>query len=237
MKKVIVHPRLGEVTVSRGRQIKRLSVSVRPPALVRLNVPPRCSMRAAMDFLSDKEEWIADTLDKVARKYPCRILEPEYSTYSHTLEFIRSERVEKPVYRLLSDRIEVAVPLSMSYDETQVQEAAAAGIVEALRTEASETLPAMVAEAAALYGFSYGKVSVRASRTRWGSCSYRDDISLSIFLMQLPPHLIRFVILHELCHTRHRDHSAAFHSLLDSLVQGREKELRRELLRYHPGVL
>lgn len=222
--------------MAKGKQIKRLSVSVRPPACVRLNVPARCSMVAAMDFLAEKEEWVRAALDKIAIKFPRRLLQPPYSTYSHTLEFCRNGSAERPVCRVAKDRIKVDVPFSMSYDDPQVQEAASAGIVRALRAEASHVLPVMVAEAAARYGFSYGKVSVRASRSRWGSCSYNDDISLSIFLMLLPDHLIRFVILHELCHTRHRDHSAAFHSLLDSLVGGREKELRRELLRYTPGI-
>lgn len=236
MKKTIVHPRLGEITVAKGRQVKRLSVSVRPPACIRLNVPSRCSMRAAMEFLSEKEEWIATTLAKVAQKYPSRVLQPPYSTYSHVLEFCLAADVEEPAYRITSDTIRVCIPLSMQPSDPNVQEVAAQAVVSALRAEAKEVLPGMVAEAAVRYGFNYGKVSVRASRSRWGSCSYRDDISLSIFLMRLPRHLIWYVVVHELCHTRHKDHSPEFHHLLDSLVGGREKQLRRELLGYNPGI-
>lgn len=190
-----------------------------------------------MEFLSGKEEWIAATLDTVAGKYPVRILQPPYATYSHTLEFCRTPEVEKPTSSITQESIRVQIPLSMAYDDPQVQEIAAAAVTGALRTEAKEVLPAMVSEAAARYGFSYGKVTVRASRTRWGSCSYCNDISLSIFLMRLPRHLIWYVILHELCHTCHKDHSPQFHRLLDSLVGGREKELHRELLNYNAGIL
>jgi predicted metal-dependent hydrolase len=50
--------------------------------------------------------------------------------------------------------------------------------------------------------------------------------------MLLPEHLREFIILHELCHTRHHNHSEAFHKLLDSLVQGKEKAFNRELKAY-----
>ncbi len=104
--------------------------------------------------------------------------------------------------------------------------------IERLRQEARRLLPPRVEELAAQYGFSYGRVSIRASRTRWGSCSYRNDLSFSLFLMSQPEHLRDFVILHELCHTVHHNHSAAFHALLDRCTGGREAELRSELRRY-----
>lgn len=78
----------------------------------------------------------------------------------------------------------------------------------------------------------YGRVTIRASRSKWASCSARNDLSLSLFMMLLPEHLRDFVIVHELCHTVHKNHSREFHALVDSLVGGREKELTRELRRH-----
>lgn len=78
-------------------------------------------------------------------------------------------------------------------------------------------------------GLKCRKLSIRASRTKWGSCSGRNHISLSLFLMTLPEHLRDYVIVHELCHTVHHDHSPRFHALVDRLVGGREKALNREL--------
>ncbi len=76
------------------------------------------------------------------------------------------------------------------------------------------------------------KVTIRAARTKWGSCTGRNDISLSLYLMTLPEHLRDFVIIHELCHTVHHDHSPRFHALVDRLTGGREKALARELKNY-----
>ncbi len=101
--------------------------------------------------------------------------------------------------------------------------------IESLRREAKRVLPAMVERLAKLHGFKYGRVTIRATRSKWGCCTSQNNLSLSLFLMTLPPHLQEFVVLHELCHTVHHNHSAEFHALLDKVTGGREKELNRQL--------
>lgn len=104
------------------------------------------------------------------------------------------------------------------------------------RMEAKELLnracgyiPVAIARLAKEHDFHYTSLRLTSARTRWGSCNGKNGISLSIFIMLLPEHLREFIILHELCHTRHHNHSEAFHALLDSLVEGKEKALNREL--------
>jgi predicted metal-dependent hydrolase len=108
---------------------------------------------------------------------------------------------------------------------------------EALRREAKAKLPAMVARLAAEHGFRHGEVRIKATRSRWGSCTPRDDINLSMALAALPDHLAEYIILHELCHTVHRNHSGRFHALLDRITGGRSKALNRELKQYRPEAL
>lgn len=103
---------------------------------------------------------------------------------------------------------------------------------ERLRREAHREIPALVKTLALLHGFTYTTLRISSARTRWGSCSSKNGISISLYVMLLPEHLREFIILHELCHTRHHNHSAAFHTLLDTLVGGHERELNRELKRY-----
>lgn len=104
--------------------------------------------------------------------------------------------------------------------------------VKRLRKEARATLPSLIAELATKYGFNYTSLRISSAHTRWGACSGNNGISLSLFIMLLPQHLREFIILHELCHTRHHNHSKAFHTILDSLVGGKEKALNRELKAY-----
>lgn len=104
--------------------------------------------------------------------------------------------------------------------------------IEALRAEAKRILPSRVEELASRHGLRYGKVTIRAARSKWGSCTAQGNISLSLYLMTLPEYLRDYVILHELAHTVHHNHSPRFHSLVDIMTDGREKELSRELRQY-----
>lgn len=111
--------------------------------------------------------------------------------------------------------------------------------VEELRRRAKAYLPGrlsdLASEASALCGreFSYSRVAIKNNLTNWGSCSTKGNINLNLHLMKLSPELQDYVMLHELCHLVHPDHSRDFHKLLDSLCLafglGPEKELRAEL--------
>lgn len=78
------------------------------------------------------------------------------------------------------------------------------------------------------HAFTVGKVAVRCQKTRWGSYSRRETLSLNAQLLFLPSHLVTYVLIHELCHTRYLDHSKEFWTLLGTHVP-RAVELRREL--------
>ena len=92
--------------------------------------------------------------------------------------------------------------------------------IEELRRAAKADLPDRIGRISRITGLKYNKLTIRASRTKWGSCTGTNNISLSLFLMVLPEHL---------CHTVHHDHSPKFHALVDRLVGGNEKALNREL--------
>ena len=237
MKKKVKHPLFGEVTLFRTGRAKRLSVSVRPPAQVRVTLPAVCPWREGLDFLAAKETWIMATLEKVARTHPVKLLLPPYATLHHTLRIDRSANATDVSCRVTASEIIVVCPASLEPSSTKVQNAVRAGVLRAMKGEAREILPVMVEELATRYGFRYGSVTVRASRSRWGSCSSRNDISLSVYLIRLPRRLIEYVIIHELCHTRYKDQSPKFHALVDSILQGRENELRKELMEYTTDVV
>ena len=95
-------------------------------------------------------------------------------------------------------------------------EAAAQKIVDRLR------------ELAERHGFKYNRVTIRNQKTRWGSCSSKNNLNLNIKLYNLPRQLMDYVILHELVHTEIKDHSPRFWRELDKYV-GDAKALRKQL--------
>lgn len=104
-----------------------------------------------------------------------------------------------------------------------------------LMKKAREYLPYRLEYYAKLYGYSYGKCRLSHANTRWGSCSSNRTISLNIGLMKLPEALRDYVILHELAHLNHMDHSKAFWAevaLHDKNYKMHEKKLKS----FNPGV-
>jgi predicted metal-dependent hydrolase len=81
------------------------------------------------------------------------------------------------------------------------------------------------------YGFEFNKLFIRNQKTRWGSCSSKDNISLNMKLLFLPVELQDYVILHELVHTKHKNHGKKFWKAMDKLV-GDARGLRNQMRQY-----
>ena len=104
-----------------------------------------------------------------------------------------------------------------------------------LMKKAKEYLPYRLEYHAKLYGYKYDKCRLTHANTRWGSCSSNRTISLNIGLMNVPEPLRDYVILHELAHLNHMDHSKAFWAevgLHDKNYKAHEKKLKM----FNPGV-
>jgi predicted metal-dependent hydrolase len=174
-----------------------------------------------------------------------------------TLHFIRKSRVKNLRITVRPDRtIVVTVPwlCSMAYAETYVQSKKAwiEKVFRRLDTadcnhkakplnqielkQGQVRLFERLKELALQHGFFYRKAAFRNQKTRWGSCSSRNHISLNIHLLTLPTHLQDYVLLHELAHTEHKNHSKAFWTRLDELLSGKARQYNKELRNYRVGV-
>lgn len=98
-----------------------------------------------------------------------------------------------------------------------------------LRALAKTVLPERVAYYAAILGVAPTGISITGARKRFGSCSGKDRLCFSFRLMLYPPAAIDYVVVHELCHILHHDHSAAFYTCVEGVLpdyREREKLLR-----------
>jgi len=104
------------------------------------------------------------------------------------------------------------------------------------RAQAKRKLSRRLKYLAEKHGFTYNRVFIRNQRTRWGSCSQKNNISLNMKLVRLPGELMDYVILHELTHTRYKNHSNDFWAELDRIV-GNGKGMDARLKEYGLGLL
>lgn len=231
------HPQLGLVTLNRSLRATRISLSVDAKANVKLTIPYNYDKSMGIKFLNTKIDWILGAMQRAEKRNVERnkIIEPPFSTKFHRLRLEAQQRSNVGI--VVSDNeLIVSYPSNMDYKSPNIQAIISQAIEKLCRTEAQGYLPQRVEQLAQYcrqreprYKWQCGKVSVRKARTRWGSCAANNNLSLNISLMLLPDRLIDYVILHELTHTVHKNHSSDFHNLLDRLLMGNEAALSKEM--------
>ena len=102
------------------------------------------------------------------------------------------------------------------------------GDIPRLKREALALTTARCAHFAAFYGYSYKKITIRAQKTRWGSCSKTGNLSFNYKIAALPRHLQDAIVAHEICHLGAFDHSKKFWDLMSRTTPD-HKQIRREL--------
>ncbi len=100
--------------------------------------------------------------------------------------------------------------------------------VIALAEEALKVIPARVEYFAKVIGVTYGKITIRNQKTRWGSCSSKGNLNFNCLLMLAPPEVLDYVVVHELCHRKQMNHSKAFWSEVEKVLPD-YKEARKWL--------
>ena len=87
-----------------------------------------------------------------------------------------------------------------------------------LISRAKKVIPMRAAYFAPLAGVTYGRITVRSQRTRWGSCSAKGNLNFNCMLMLAPEGVLDYVVVHELCHRKHMDHSGAFWAEVERIL-------------------
>ena len=84
--------------------------------------------------------------------------------------------------------------------------------IRKLADEAKHVIPDKVKKFAPIVGVDYGRITIRNQRSRWGSCSSKGNLNFNCLLMLFPEEVLDYVVVHELCHRKHMDHSAQFYA-------------------------
>ena len=235
--KIIETKDLGRITVRRNKRSKHISMRVKPGGEVFVTAPTHVSMSYIEKMIETKSEWIKQKLEKVSaieKSITVFDLDTKFQTRSHRL-LIDTHDKDAVTVRVSDGLIRIKCPCTRVISDKDIQKTIRDGIDKALRIEAQEYIPHRVKGLANKFNLKYRDVTVKKARTRWGSCSSRNNLNFNIHLMMLPEELIDYVIMHELAHTIEKNHSHKFWSLLDGFI-GDSKKLNNALKNYRIGI-
>lgn len=230
--KTFALPEVGDVLFRKNLRARRLTILFAKEAIV--TIPGFLSYAEAQRFVLSKKDWIISKINASPRALVLSNSTP-YSTRSSCLKLIPESRTNIFV-KVEKGFINVRYPLNIEETSELVQDTARKGIDLAFRMEAHAFLPMRLKELSQEKGLTFQRLSIRRTLTRWGSCSAANNLNLSIYLMKLPNELIDYVILHELAHTKVKNHSAQFWSYLDTLTGQKSKLLAKQLKGFRTGV-
>ena len=104
-----------------------------------------------------------------------------------------------------------------------------------LKKQAKKVLPERAAYWAPVIGVKYNRIAIRCQRTRWGSCSARGNLNFNCLLMLTPPDVIDSIVVHELCHLKHMNHSKRFYAEVTKALPDYGE--RQQWLKEHGGAI
>ena len=186
---------------------RRLSIRVYPDARVEVVVPPRARPREVELFITAHREWIDSKRSIALRNRPEPQPFPPATLDLRALSEVWRLQVAGGAGRLrLVDAGEGVLRITGGATNDKLR----AALRTWLMRTAHEKLAPRVAALAAAAGVKYSRVSVRRQRSRWGSCSARGTISLNCCLLFQRSCVVDYLIVHELMHVQHMNHSARF---------------------------
>ncbi len=107
--------------------------------------------------------------------------------------------------------------------------------IETLARQAVQVIPERVAYFAPKVGVTFGKITIRNQRTRWGSCSSQGNLNFNCLLMLAPPQVADYVVVHELCHRKEMNHSQKFWQEVEKVLP--DYRIQRNWLKEHGSEL
>jgi len=214
------------------RPVKSISIRICPDGGLRVTSPAGVPEKTVLEVLRNRETWIRRHLKKAEeiRNIRERILRPGdtvlFRGENYLLEETCSSAPEN--IRILGERLVVETG---KHGTRNLKEA----LFVWYRKQAEETLSARVGHWQSRFPVPAGRITVRDQKTRWGSCSTRGNLSFNWRLILAPPEILDYVVVHEMSHLLHMNHSGKFWSVVESLIP--DYQSRRHWLRDHGHLL
>ena len=201
-------------TLKVSARARRLRLVIRPGSGLEVVVPRGAPLTAHEPFLREKQRWILATLDRMAKA--ATVAAPELLVDGRALPFAGRElrlalRTVGPPGRyrvtLSGDVLTLTLPAGD-------QEMARTALSLWYRKQAHGIFEERLRLANQRYGLTYGRVSVKEQKSRWGSCSKLGNLNFNWRLLLAPLPVLDYVVVHELCHLKEMNHGPRFWKLV-----------------------
>lgn len=221
---------IGAAVIYKRKGTKAMKLSVSHSGEIKVVIPNWVPYKAAISFIKSKQNWINSQLQKV----------PALKFYNGT-EIGRGHRLiicndESAKIRTRIKGIEAKIFVNSTnlYSE-EFQKVAYKLCLKALKIQTEEMVLSRLKNLAEDNNFDYRNLKAKHLKARWGSCNQSKDITINIFLVQLPIELMDYVMLHELVHTKVMHHQKNFWDMLEKYVPDLKKK-KKEIKNYKPEL-
>ncbi|MFA7490404.1 MAG: SprT family zinc-dependent metalloprotease [Mariniphaga sp.] len=230
---MVVHiNKIGPVTFFRNSVSKSIKISVRPDKSVLISFPHYVRDKEVFSFLSRNESWIINQQNKI--KAVQKIYEEGAVIHTKLHSVVIKQGNENGKVEVKENQVIIYISY---FDAEQTNKLIENLLTKIYRHEAHVLLPKRLKELAQSHGFSYNKITIRNNKRNWGSCSSANNISLNLQMMKLPNELIDYILLHELVHTKIKNHSIRFWEELNLHTQNKARELSQQVKKYSTYTL
>ena len=228
----IVDKEFGEIKIRKNKLARSVKLSVGVDGSLRASIPYYSPEFAVRRLVNGNRDEIRKMLATHNAKNSYQ--DGDLIGKTHTL-FLRKFSGEEIKISNEGNQILMQIPQELAFENPLIQSEIRKTVSKILRKQAKAYLPRRIDFLAEKYGFSFEKLRFSHTGTRWGSCSSSGTISLNIALMNLPHHLIDYVIIHELCHTRQMNHSSKFWQEVEKYCPDYKKYVQ-EIKQFSPSI-
>lgn len=225
---------IGFVSIRKNKRSKNMRATLQADGTLRVTIPYYVTYNEAVKFLLGKKAKLLEMQNRQQEKspgYENYEIGKTYKTKFHNYYLEYHERNDFVLKPETEKKLKISVPHSTNVSDDEVQFYLRQIIRDIYRYEAKTYIIPRTEMFAEKYNLRFNRIIIKNAKSRWGSCSSKKNLNLNLNLMRLPDELIDYVILHELAHLKHPNHSLEFWTYLGRMILA-PKKLDKQLQNY-----